>query len=811
MLSLRGIFKRGKTPHSSPSRVSATEDRKYTYTPLETPTSIRILRLAPGQGNEPLRGEIVHTDLGRGCEKWDKDHHAIFRTDWNYRSYCNRQQSEEQIANIPGSFARKEILAYDEWNRVHHTIYADKIPPVGIDQKAVCNGCDSNIRGVRYKCLSCQDWDYCTPCMEDAKTTHPGHFLVPLREPLERICDDRDYFSDMCRIHGVYWPHQNSDKNHSADCTDQGITFMNPNAMYSDFRDRNTDAFYLWQLSMKHWQPRTWIPYEAVSYAWGEVVYNHTLHTPHGLVRITESASHALLHLRRAEHHRNLWIDGICIDQCNIQERGHQVKLMDRVYSSAEGVLVWLGTDPLQRAKRTFRVMSQVETVRGYRGTPEYRRDRAKVEAATLELLKKTWFTRVWVVQEFALARQAIFQWGTEQLDEVALYSCIQISRIPSRTWMNEVGIYSPDGAIQQGRFLDLMHIIGGLGCSNGHDHVYGILGLTHLLGSQYPTTKIMRQLTPNYEDLVEKTYFEVARLYVESGEVSSLLSFVESFSAADNNLNSWVPDWRSPTGVKPLKYVWEEGNCLRRSSTAAWLDRSTGMLSIIGLELDCIHLLTRPICDPDDILGNLYAVLELWLARPNQPLSLSPSCTLEPEEFESVLILLLGGKDQDPTSSRDISRLEDRSKGFLHNVANLDWETVEIIWDHIKEDRKVVRMIESLSRCEVTQNYQRLSNKIGRKCFRLGRRIFQTELGLLGIGPSGMRMGDRLVIVDGGCHPFPIIVRKVEDNHIFIGVAGIPALLTANIGDWTAVWEDPLSRLNDIWRTKKHRVFKLR
>jgi hypothetical protein len=831
------------------------EKRKYEYTPLETPTSIRVLRLAPGQGNEPLRGEILHTDLGKGCQddalsdhergKWEKDHHAIFRTERNYRSYCTRQLFEEEKAGILGFRARKDVLAYDVYNEFGQPPCDDDTLPVGIDHRATCNGCDSDIRGVRHKCLSCQDWNYCTLCMKNAEASHPGHFLVPLREPLAWTCsgcveitnDDTylfsdcpnrdhcsactksadmshsdqslalldkssiDYFSSRCQTYGVYWPHQIGDKNHSAERTDRGITLLNPNTTYSNFRDRNSDAFYLWQLSLESWQPRTWVPYEAVSYVWGNTVYNHTLHTPHGLICITESASQALRHLRRSEHRRNLWVDGICINQSNIQERGHQVKLMGRVYSSAEGVLAWLGPDPRQRSKHTFRKKRRGEVVIRCMSNLKYARSRAEKERATLELLENSWFKRVWVVQEFALARQAIFQWGHEQLDEVALFFCILAFRAPLRTWINELEIYHSNGAIQKGKFLDLMHIIGGLGCSNGHDHVYGILGLTHLLESSYPTTKVMRQLTPNYEDLVEETYFEVASLYVRSGEVSSLLSFAESFSAVGNGLQSWVPDWRSPTGVKPLLYVWEDG---KRRSTAAWVDQSTGVLSITGLELGCVDLLTHTICDPDDLSGLLDAVLQLWLARPNQPLRLSPSCILQPGEFESVLLLLLGGMTHDPRKPWVKSRLEDRPKDFLHTISGPDRKAEKRLWNSINRDLRAMQMITSLAGYEVAPNYKRLSYEMGRKAYRLGRRFFQTEVGLLGIGPGGMRKGDQLILIDGECCPVPIVVRKAGDNHIFVGIAGIPALLTVN--------EDPLSRLDDIWESHEHsrKVYKL-
>ncbi|KAL1865276.1 hypothetical protein Plec18167_009471 [Paecilomyces lecythidis] len=45
---------------------------------------------------------------------------------------------------------------------------------------AVCDGCDKRILGVRHKCLTCPDWDYCWECVKEAPMNHPGHRFVPI-------------------------------------------------------------------------------------------------------------------------------------------------------------------------------------------------------------------------------------------------------------------------------------------------------------------------------------------------------------------------------------------------------------------------------------------------------------------------------------------------------------------------------------------------------------------------------------------------------------------------------------------------------
>lgn len=96
--------------------------------------------------------------------------------------------------------------------------------------------------------------------------------------------------------------------------------------------------------------------YEALSYAWGPPRFTEKL-----LIRvdrddpsdahmmITENLSEALLALCLDDKPRYLWVDAICINQSNIEEKNHQVAQMGDIYRNAEKVIVWLGLqqDPL--------------------------------------------------------------------------------------------------------------------------------------------------------------------------------------------------------------------------------------------------------------------------------------------------------------------------------------------------------------------------------------------------------------------------------------------------------------------------------
>jgi hypothetical protein len=59
-----------------------------------------------------------------------------------------------------------------------------------------------------------------------------------------------------------------------------------------------------------------------------------------GLFLVRRNLSCALKELRRDCEPRALWIDAICINQSDADERGHKVSQMGSIYSNAEEVFI---------------------------------------------------------------------------------------------------------------------------------------------------------------------------------------------------------------------------------------------------------------------------------------------------------------------------------------------------------------------------------------------------------------------------------------------------------------------------------------
>ncbi|KAL8381119.1 hypothetical protein RB595_005414 [Gaeumannomyces hyphopodioides] len=170
------------------------------------------------------------------------------------------------------------------------------------------------------------------------------------------------------------------------------------------------------------------IEYEALSYTWGSSETCETIYIEGRPLQVTTNLHAALLCLRREGSGRFLWVDAICIDQANNQEKNHQVGQMGTVYSSAERVLFWLGPSSLetqclmglathlhekavqrQPAKRQSSLelwrLVWNEILQEVGEEPKQLQDARTRELQ--RLLDQAWFRRVWVIQEVALAKRA--------------------------------------------------------------------------------------------------------------------------------------------------------------------------------------------------------------------------------------------------------------------------------------------------------------------------------------------------------------------------------------------------------------------
>ena len=130
--------------------------------------------------------------------------------------------------------------------------------------------------------------------------------------------------------------------------------------------------------------------YEALSYVWGDPEKTLPIFIDEHRFSVTENLHAALWRLRERSIEW-IWVDAICINQQDQQERGHQVQSMAKIYGKANRVLVWLGeaANDSDRALEEIRVAADDESTNSL--------ENEIIQEAFLALLRRTWFQRIWV------------------------------------------------------------------------------------------------------------------------------------------------------------------------------------------------------------------------------------------------------------------------------------------------------------------------------------------------------------------------------------------------------------------------------
>ncbi|CAG9948970.1 unnamed protein product, partial [Clonostachys rosea f. rosea IK726] len=154
-------------------------------------------------------------------------------------------------------------------------------------------------------------------------------------------------------------------------------------------------------------------PYEALSYVWGPEDNQQSIRINNCEVPVRTNLYEALSCLQDPFIERIIWIDAICINQEDIDEKGQQVQCMAKIYARASRVIVWLGkvADQSNEALEAIRAAAEGQYV-----------DSA-TDKAIVTLLDRPWFKRIWVLQEVAAARHILIRSGRTEIDGFAFCS----------------------------------------------------------------------------------------------------------------------------------------------------------------------------------------------------------------------------------------------------------------------------------------------------------------------------------------------------------------------------------------------------
>ena len=147
--------------------------------------------------------------------------------------------------------------------------------------------------------------------------------------------------------------------------------------------------------------------FDALSYAWGDQrIPSETIRVNSRRFGIRIILGDALWFLLKTEAITTyLWIDAICINQADLDERASQVQLMKQIYSKAQTVRIWLDHD-----------IPEVEVFFQKLAAGEEPYALLDINDGSLEgfryVISQSWWLRLWVFQEVLLAKLAIMHCG---------------------------------------------------------------------------------------------------------------------------------------------------------------------------------------------------------------------------------------------------------------------------------------------------------------------------------------------------------------------------------------------------------------
>jgi hypothetical protein len=204
-----------------------------------------------------------------------------------------------------------------------------------------------------------------------------------------------------------------------------------------------------------------WVPeYEALSYTWGSDsdAQPCLISIDGSEFRVTKNLYSALQVLRSTDGDRVLWVDAVCINQNDNEEKSWQVEIMRTIYLRAQGVIIWLGEEG-DDSKYAMDLLEKMGGSESQLLSPNNPRrpntrglifdhvtgiapkgmspsiienpywmfldslglmDRAAVDARGIaaldKLLHRPWWSRVWIVQEATFAKNVWIQCGDQKV-----------------------------------------------------------------------------------------------------------------------------------------------------------------------------------------------------------------------------------------------------------------------------------------------------------------------------------------------------------------------------------------------------------
>jgi hypothetical protein len=177
-----------------------------------------------------------------------------------------------------------------------------------------------------------------------------------------------------------------------------------------------------------------------------------------------------------------IWLDAVCINQDDIQERSHQVQSMRQIYSGAKCVYSWLGYDkPLPHTG----ILNRQRAIDMYYWYKKDKRRYTRYKDRLEYIVQSEYWSRMWIVQEFFLAKDVILLAGKDKLSYDKFESIMEygycfedVNTIKQCKTYRLMDLRESWRSQSTVLFEDLFEAFSMLPCSIPLDGVFALLGL---------------------------------------------------------------------------------------------------------------------------------------------------------------------------------------------------------------------------------------------------------------------------------------------------------------------------------------------
>ncbi|KAH4938344.1 hypothetical protein HBH74_056200 [Parastagonospora nodorum] len=530
--------------------------------------------------------------------------------------------------------------------------------------------------------------------------------------------------------------------------------------------------------------------YEALSYTWGNNDTKNPIQIDGKRFIAFGNAQDALVELRDAISPRRIWIDAICINQEDLEEKQHQILLMKAVYEKASRVVIWFPR-PRGNADLAVDLLNELNeqhdagthTVQSMQGIHRTRM-RSSEWTALRDFLHHPWWRRVWTFQEVVVGRNVVIQYGRHMIpwkrmhilgdDNSMLYSMF----IKEPGEGEDFGVGHPDGcsaipiiqwlrdlleAGERCSLLDLLPQCWFRQATNIRDCIYGLCALA----SDVDSLGIIPDYSKSVEDVLTDA---VNKILLKYGTFELFCKAGCGFDRNFPGLPSYVPDWTNIPAAQPLYWHFYEGPQTVPLAERGINLHEDGQLQLKIYEIDYIeHISTKlhSTAGEDEykqLISWFDAAEKLAITHARDPYTMTiPQSTSIPlfEAFWRTTIA-----DSANTSNRT-RPLPDTYHGYLRWKYTLShhsgisatslFEDIEQYSDRYRDpmDDTLAKMVDWYNTVLVTS---------------WDRAFCVTRGGMVGLVPGGARPGDLVCLIPGGAVPFVMRMRASVNECELVG-----------------------------------------